>query len=193
MPRLLTITIVACLAASLAACGNSGSGASNLSTASILGEAPAAASGDRPGIRADDPMARPVQVAWTSARAEKCGFNFDAGRLKTNYLAFEQRSGGDATRLASVTSVYDKTASQVKGSIGKADDYCTDQKSAEIKADLTRHLAGNYEPKVEKTAAGGGGVLGFLSETKTEDKFDPKTIWQDLEDRRNGTRRAKAE
>ena len=47
-------------------------------------------------------MAKPVQVAWTSARAQKCGFNFDPGKLKANYIASEQRAGADAARMANV-------------------------------------------------------------------------------------------
>jgi hypothetical protein len=186
MIRLSAALLCAAATIGLGACGNGGSGASGLSTASILGEAPASVSGDRPGAKAGDPMARPIQVAWTAARAERCGFNFDPGRLRANYLAFEQSEGADAARVASVGSVYDQTVVKTKASIGKADEYCTDAKAKEIKADLTRHLAGNYEPKVEKQVAGGG---WFSTDKPVEDKFDPKTIWQDIEDRRNGVRR----
>ena len=100
-------TLLGCLAVSvaLAGCG-SGSG-SGLSTASVLGEAPASATAENPGITKSDPMARPVQVAWTSARAEKCGFSFDAARLKASYLAYEQSQGTDAAKLGNITKSYD--------------------------------------------------------------------------------------
>jgi hypothetical protein len=174
----------------LAACGNSGGGQSNLSTASILGEAPASASGDRPGVTKDDPMARPVQVAWTSARAQKCGFNFDANRLKSSYITYEQGQGADATRLGSIDKTYDMTVGKIKGTIADANTYCTDKQSAAIKSDLTRHLAGNYEPNFpEDKKVAGGGLFGGLEPVKV-DKFDANQIWRDLEDRKNGAKKS---
>jgi len=180
---------LAALTGLLAGCGSGGSDPqAGLSTASILGEAPAAASGDTPGITRADPLARPVQVAWTSARAQKCGFNFDPAKLRANYLTWEQASGSDAARMANVTKSYDMTVDKIKATIGNADVYCTDKKSAQIKADLTRHLAGNFEPNFpeEKKTSG----FGAWGDTTKQDRFDPKTIWQDLEDKKNGVRTA---
>lgn len=176
------------IAALLAGCGNGSGPQSNLSTASILGEAPAAASGERPGITRDDPMARPVQVAWTSARAQKCGFNFDPTKLRNNYLAAEQGGGADAARMANVTRSYDMTVDKIKATIGNADAYCTDRTAAAIKADLTRHLAGNFEPNFPEEKK--GSAFGAWGDTTKQDRFDPKTIWQDLEDKKNGVRTA---
>ena len=173
----------------LAGCGNGGSPQSNLSTASILGEAPAAASGETPGITRDDPMARPVQVAWTSARAQKCGFNFDPTRLRANYIAYEQGAGADANRMSNVTKSYDMTVEKIKATIGNAESYCTDRTSATIKADLTRHLAGNYEPNFP-TEKKSGGLFGATGDATKPDNFNPKTIWQELEDKKNGVRTA---
>jgi hypothetical protein len=189
-PSSLRISAAVSAVLLLAACGNSsGGGGSGLSTASILGEAPAAASGDRPGITKDDPMARPVQVAWTSARAQKCGFNFDPGKLKANYMAFEQRSGADAARLGQLEKTYDMTVVKIGGTIGSPDTYCTDRQSGIIKADLQRHLTGNFEPNFpEDKKVAEGGFLSKANDQTTQERFDPKTIWRDLEDKKNGVR-----
>lgn len=175
-------------AAVLGGCGSSGSPQSNLSTASILGEAPAAASGETPGITRDDPMARPVQVAWTSARAQKCGFNFDPSKLRANFLAYEQGTGADANRMTNVTKSYDMTVDKIKSTIGNAETYCTDRNGAVIKADLTRHLAGNYEPNFPEEKKKAGGIFGNLGDETKPDKFDPNTIWQDLKDKKDGAK-----
>lgn len=192
-PTLGLRPVAACAAASVLAVvlsGCSGGGSqSNLSTASILGEAPPAASGESPGITNNDPMARPVQVAWTSARAQKCGFNFDAGKLRANYLAAEQHGGADAARLATLEKTYDTTVTKIKGTIGAADTYCTDKKAAQIKADLTRHLAGNYDPNFPGPAKDQGGLFSTANDQTAHGRFDPKTIWQDMQDKKDGVRR----
>jgi hypothetical protein len=175
----------------LGGCSGAGSSQSNLSTASILGEAPPAASGTSPGITKEDPMARPVQVAWTSARAQRCGFNFDQAKLKANYIASEQRAGADTGRLGAIEKTYDTTVAKIKATIPQSDVYCTDKQSAVIKADLTRHLSGNYEPNFpddKKNAE--GGLFTKAADSTTYDRFDPKTIWRDLEDKKNGVRRS---
>ena len=51
------------------------------------------------GVRNDSPMARPIAVAWTSARARRCGFYFDSARLRTNYLAYEAGQGNSREKL----------------------------------------------------------------------------------------------
>ncbi len=187
--RLLAGSLTALLV--LGGCGGGGTGGSGLSTASVLGEAPASASGETPGISKADPMARPVQVAWTSARAEKCGFNFDSARLKANYIAFEQAQGADATRLGAIAKSYDMTAAKIKGSLAAEDGYCTEKKSSAIKSDLQRHLAGNFEPNFpEDKKVAQGNLFTKASDTTDQGRFDAKTIWKDLEDKKNGTKRS---
>src|SRR6516225_570082 len=58
-------------------------------------------------IKNDDPMARPVGVGWTSARAKRCGFYYDPVRLRTSYLAWERTQGRPADQLAKIEAVYD--------------------------------------------------------------------------------------
>lgn len=40
-------------------------------------------------VASTDPLARPIQVGWTSARATHCGFIFNPDQLRSNYLAAE--------------------------------------------------------------------------------------------------------
>ena len=37
----------------------------------------------------EDPLARPMQVGWTSARASHCGFVFNPAQLRADFLAAE--------------------------------------------------------------------------------------------------------
>jgi hypothetical protein len=171
----------------LVGCGSSSNTGAGLTTASILGDAPAPA-GETLGIRNDDPMARPVQVAWTSARAQKCGFNFDATRLKSTYLAYE---GSQGSNLANVEKIYDQTANTIRTSTGNAEEYCTERKGREIKADLQRHLAGNYTPNLPQPkaqAAQCGGIFGGACDTGEKRDFAAKDFWQEQTDKKNGTR-----
>lgn len=187
---LYALAAASVLAVGLTACGNASNNTkSGLSTASILGEAPAAASGDRPGITKDDPMARPVQVAWTAARAEKCGFNFNAAKLKSDYMAFEQRSGADSSRLGQVDKTYDMTVTKIRSTIGSAETYCTDKTAGVIKADLQRHLAGNYEPSFPEDKKIAEGNFWSKSGDQTQhEKFNQNTFWKDYEAKKNGVR-----
>jgi hypothetical protein len=184
------LTVVSLLAVGATACSNANSNTkSGLSTASILGEAPPAASGDRPGITKDDPMARPVQVAWTAARAEKCGFNFNAGKLKSDYIAFEQRGGADAARLGQIDKTYDTTVAKIKSTIGAADSYCTEKTANIIKADLQRHLRGDYEanfPEDKRVAE--GNFWSKASDQTQQERFNQDTFWKDYEAKKNGVK-----
>jgi hypothetical protein len=191
MSKTRTLQVAGVVAAGLlllTACSGGGGSGAGLSTASILGEAPAGVSGDAPGIKKDDPMARPIQVAWTSARAQRCGFNFDAARLRESFFAAEQRGGADLARIGQMQRVYDETVVKTRQTIEGGDSYCTDKKSAQIKGDLTRHLAGDFAPNFPGQKESGG-LLTTANDTTNHGKFDPKTIWQDLQDKKDGVRR----
>jgi hypothetical protein len=131
-----------------------------------------------------DPMARPVQVAWTSARAQRCGFNFDPHKLKANYLAYETRQGTPREQLPKIEQTYDTTFQNVSGKVSADPGYCTDRKSADIKGDLNRHLAGDYTPNLPKPkVASCGGLFDACVSGASEDPFDTTKFWrkQDLE------------
>ena len=75
-------------------------------------------------IARDDPLARPVQVAWTSARASYCGFVFNPDQLRSDFLASEVRAGATQVQMEKITHAYDYTResvlAQIKDEIGRA-------------------------------------------------------------------------
>jgi len=126
-------------AAALASC----SGASGLSTASLFGtdEKPKATG------PVNDPTARAFQVGTASARAVKCGFNFDPAKLKATYLMYESKQPGGTVNLAKVEKIYDVSYNGVAKAVAEQADYCSDAKTTVVKADLNRHLKGDYTPR----------------------------------------------
>jgi hypothetical protein len=157
-------------AAGLAGCGGSGS--------SILTGATAAAP-DAPGVtKNDDPKSRPIAVAWTSARAQRCGFYFDPAKLRASYLSYEARQS-PPDQAAAAEKTYDATYKSIRERVAADPDYCSDSKSAEIKKDLTRHLAGDFKPdfpapKKEESC-------GFFGCTDSSaEAWDSKKYWDDL-------------
>jgi hypothetical protein len=138
-----------------AGCGNSSAGLMTGSTGLLPADAPTA-------VKNEDPMARPVGVAWTSARAKRCGFYFDPAKLKTNYLTYESRQGAAGEQISLDA------------------DYCSDRKGLEIKADLERHLAGDYTPNLPKPKPIAS--CGFWGCTSSGDQpFSDKKFWADQE------------
>ena len=61
------------------------------------------------GFNNEDAMSRPIGVAWTSARAKRCGFYFDPAKLKINYLSYERTLNAAADQLAKIEKTYDTT------------------------------------------------------------------------------------
>jgi hypothetical protein len=152
------------------------SGAGGLTT-SATGALPADAAS---GITNEDPMARPVAVAWTSARAKRCGFYFDPARLKTNYLAYEAKQGTTGEQYAKVEKTYDATYKATSEKVSAETDYCTERKGLEIKADLERHLAGDYTPNLPKPK--NLASCGFWGCQSSQDEpFNTKKFWSDAE------------
>jgi hypothetical protein len=141
---------------------------------------------DAPGKLTDeDPLARPIAVAWTSARAHRCGFYFDPTKLRASYLSYEAKQA-NAEQLAKAEKTYDATFKTIRERVASDPDYCTNQKSAEIKADLQRHLAGDFTPKLPKPkkAQEGCGFFG-CPEAKPE-TWDAQKWWEDEAKRRQG-------
>jgi len=131
----LMLTLVPTL---LAGCG----GSSDLTTGSLFG------GNDKPAQAApvNDPSMRAFQVGTVSARAIKCGFNFDPAKLKANYLAYERTMAGPTADLSKIEKIYDISFNGVAKAVATQNDYCSDEKTRTIKADLGRHLAGDYTP-----------------------------------------------
>jgi hypothetical protein len=97
-------------------------------------------------IAPDDPLARPVQVGWTSARATYCGFIFNADQLRANYLATEQMAGNTPEQMKKIVQAYDYTRASTFDTIKDNLGYCNKERTAAIRRDLNRYLAGDYSP-----------------------------------------------
>jgi hypothetical protein len=136
--QIARLFIVALAAACLGGCGAS---LPKLTTGSLFGGGAKAANAID---RDNDPVTRTMDVAATSARAIKCGYNFDPAKLKSNFLATQTANApGDLPKL---TEIYDKSFNGVSKALAEKPDYCTAEKTAKIKLALNRHLAGDYTP-----------------------------------------------
>lgn len=139
---LATGCMAAALALLLSACSGASSG---LTTGSLL-----------PTFKApppDEPTERAIMVAATSARATRCGYNFDPTRLRAAYLAHEAGLGTSVEALAKSERSYDFTRDSIAKRVADNENFCDDEKTAEIKRELTRHLAGDYTLPVKRVAA----------------------------------------
>jgi hypothetical protein len=153
-----------------AGCSNGSASLTTGSTSVLPPDAPSA-------ISNEDPMARPVAVAWTSARAKRCGFYFDPAKLRTSYLGYESRQAA-GEQYAKIEKIYDTTYKTTSEKVSLDVDYCSDRKALEIKADLERHLAGDYTPNLPKPkAVASCGFLGCAS--GPDENFTSKKFWSD--------------
>lgn len=123
-------------AASLGGCGAS---LPSLTTGSLFGGKPAAP------VAQNDGVSKALDVGANSARAIKCGYNFDPAKLRGQFLATETAANpADAEKLG---QIYDTAFRGISKAVAtKADDYCTAAKTARIKEALNRNLAGDYTP-----------------------------------------------
>jgi hypothetical protein len=165
--RILTAGLLLAGAGLAAGCGGNAAGLTTSSTAPADSKIPSN----------DDPMARPAFVAWTAARAKRCGFFFDAAKLRSAYLAYESRQGQGPANLANIEKVYDQTFKSTSDSAWAQDDYCSERKGADIKQELARHLAGDYAPNFPKPkVVADCGIFGCSA--ASEEPFDSKKFWQ---------------
>ena len=95
-------------------------------------------------VASSDPLARPIQVGWTSARAAHCGFIFDPDQLRSNYLASE--AGATPEQMQKIVRAYDYTRESTLATIKDNLGYCNKERTAAIRSDLNRYLAGDYAP-----------------------------------------------
>lgn len=183
MKTVFASTSVAAAALLLAACSG-GPALPSLSTGSVTGgaDAPAAAGAtpvvaptEESGVK-NDPTQRAFQVGSTSARAVKCGYNFDPAKLKQQFLAAEATQGTGVADIGKVEKIYDVSFNGISRGIATKEDYCTEAKSKEIKQDLTRHLAGDYAPRPVKKVAtkNEGGLFSGLFDGGDEVENGPK-------------------
>lgn len=165
--------LMVCLA--LAGCSNSP--LPSLSTGSLFGSKPdaqAAAATAKPAVR-NDPMMRTLQVSRTAAKAQRCGFNFDAAKLKGGLMASEgSQAGADVAELAKLDKVYNGSFNGTMKAVGADEGYCSQARTKHIKEELARHLAGDFapgeafkDPNAEEDGglfSGSGGLLDPNSE-----------------------------
>ena len=179
MQRPVPTVLVLVLAAALSGC----SGGGGLSTSSILGSDPPTPPAAQAVAAPSDPTSRAFQVGSVSARAVKCGYNFDAARLKATYLSHETANGLPATELGKLEKVYDVAYSGVTKAAAEDPNYCSEQKTRVIKADLNRLLAGDFEPpkRVAQKQDDGGLFSGWFDGSSGGDsgpKFGSDAWWE---------------
>ena len=144
-------------ALALAGCGASLPGTT---TGSLFGgSAPAA-----PAPVQNDPTARALQVGTVAARAQKCGYNFDPTKLRTQFLSSESALLANPADADKLGQIYDTAYRGVgKAVAGEGEGYCSPQKTARIKAALTRHLSGDYTPDAPEPVVEEPGLFGSSS------------------------------
>jgi hypothetical protein len=97
-------------------------------------------------VAPQDPLARPIQVGWTSARASHCGFVFNPDQLRSNFMAAEVRAGASPEQMQKIEQAYDYTLQSVAATIKDNLNYCNKDRTAAIRRDLNRYLSGDYTP-----------------------------------------------
>jgi hypothetical protein len=102
-------------------------------------------------VAPQDPLARPIQVAWTSARATHCGFVFNPDQLRSNFMASEARAGASPEQMQKIERAYDYTLQSVTATIKDNLGYCNKNRTAAIRRDLNRYLSGDYTPSARMT------------------------------------------
>ncbi len=141
-----TVLLLLALSATVAGCGSNA-----LTTGSLFGggDKPAAA----PPAPRNDPTARAFSAGAVTARAQKCGFNFDAARLRAGFAAAEVQAGTPTDEVAKAGALFDRAQATVAKAIAKSEDYCSDDRIAYIRGDLNRHLAGDFTPSRPRSFA----------------------------------------
>jgi hypothetical protein len=96
-----------------------------------------------------DPLSRPIQVAWTSARARYCGFIFSPQQLRSDFLASEERAGNTPAQMQKITQAYDYTFTSVMGTIQDEPNYCDKSRTDAIRSDLKHYLSGDFAHRAQ--------------------------------------------
>lgn len=168
----ISLIATAQLAALLSGCSN---GPSPLTTASLL---PGSAA--KP-VQTDPATDRALHAAATAARAAHCGYNFDPARLRTSYLAFEATQDGSAEKLAKIEKSYDYTRQSIQARLEKPHVYCDDARTAKIKDELTKLLAGDFTPPPKKAEAG---LLDMWERGANKRAWKPQDAFPNMDDTR---------
>ncbi len=164
----------AALSTAVAGCGSSS--LPSLTTGSLFSsQKPAQTAAPVPPP--DDPIARAVHVGATAARAQKCGYFFDPQQMRSSFLAAEAQRSAAPEALKKLESSYDFARLRVGRQIAAQDGYCTGDRTADIKKDLNRYLAGDFSaPKKKVKVAESGGLFGNIDVDDRPDKFNKEAI-----------------
>lgn len=146
----------------LAGCAGS---AGSLTTGSLFGggDSSEAQKSEAPADPAGDATSRAFQVGSVSARAVKCGYNFDAAALKSKFLAYEASQGATPDLISRAEKIYDVAYNGVWKGVAAQKGYCSSSRTKQIQADLKRHLAGDYTPSGRKVVKAEPNNSGFAS------------------------------
>lgn len=174
MAHLAIRALVIAATFSVSACGNGG----GVTTGSLFGSS-------QPKPVTDERTERALEVAATSARASRCGYNFDPARLRTAYLAYETAQGGTPEQVAKAEKVYDFTRTSLVQKIAKEEDFCTEAKTKDIKASLTKNLAGDFSATPKKVVA--EVPSGWFSAPLRNEPIDRDKIFDPGMSRRTGS------
>jgi hypothetical protein len=149
----------ALVASLLAAC----SGGGGITTASLLGTP------EKPPV--DEPTERALHSAATSARAAKCGYNFNPTKLREAYLAW-----ATPEQMTKLSQSYDFTVATISKQISNPQEYCSESKTREVSTQLNKQLAGDFraprKPALPKSA--GWFDSGNEKPLDREEIFNPK-------------------
>ena len=110
----------------------------------------------------DERTERAMLAGATSARAVRCGYNFDPNRLRQAYVAYETAQGGTFEEIGKAEKTFDYTRTSLATKIAAEEDFCSDSKTKDIKAALTKQLAGDFstppkKPEVQVSSGWFGG------------------------------------
>lgn len=142
--RIIGFAFLAGLGLALASCSTVSS-----VTSTVTGKEGASTDKEARYVSPEDPLARPVQVAWTAARAKHCGFMFSPDQLKASFLADEQRRGLSPDQVAKIARAYDYTYVSLLKTIAEDPNYCNEARIAAVRVDLKRYLAGDFSPNAK--------------------------------------------
>lgn len=157
MPTCGCLLRAVCLGAAALLMAGCSSGA-GLTTGSLFGSEP-----EKVALPTDNntPTGRALHVGRVAARATKCGYNFDAAALRTNYLAAEAASGMAIADLAKIETIYDTGYRGVMSAAASEPDYCNSTRTTVIKTELNKVLAADFSPPPRVVQAESG-ILGGL-------------------------------
>lgn len=164
--KLLMILAAFALAGLIAGCGAGNS----LTTGSLTGSGQKAEAAPKPVTPSD----RSLYVAATVARAQRCGFYFEPEQVKANYLAAEQQAGTPPDLMQKLTREFDQTRQAIVTAAAKDEDYCTERRTSDVKAALTRHLAGDFNPPQRRQEVN----VGLFDHQSKGKAFDGEAVFE---------------